>query len=81
VALLISPTIFSPAQLAQILTETIPADVPTGSKYVVVGGLDAEGVKVVAGFTFDRGWQFRGAYRHDWSGTDTVGAQVIWAGR
>jgi hypothetical protein len=75
-------TIFSSTQLAQIIKETIPAEVPSDSKYVVVGGIDAAGLKVVAAFTFlnttSGQAKFMGAYHHDWTGDDSVGVQVLW---
>lgn len=71
-------TIFSPQQLQQIVNQTIPTSVPADHKYAIVVGADQTGAKVVARFKNSGGnWEFQAAAEHDWSGANSVGAQVI----
>lgn len=74
------PSIFSPEQLAKIVNETIPSELPNGHTNAIVGAVDQTGAKVVASFSLDQKqrWQLRGAWDHEWeSGNDTVGGQVL----
>lgn len=77
-----STTIFSPDQLAKIVNETIPADDPQDNhKFALVGGIDQDGTQVVARFrkTHDDSWTLdaNAVWRHEWSGDNKVGAQVL----
>lgn len=73
-----SPSIFSPEELAQIVRDTLPP-APKGHRIVVVGTVDATGAPVVAGFRSTAGaWEFTAAYHHDWTGEDDVSARVIY---
>lgn len=72
---------FQPDQLKQITAQLLPA-LPPGHKYAVVGALDSEGAKIVAGFKLgeDSNWEFAGAFEHEWAtGDNKVGATVIWS--
>ena len=74
-------TFFSQAQLAKIVSETLPP-VSDDHTIAVVGTVDADGAQVVANFTRRTGsgdWQLQAAYRHDWNGDDRVGAHVMWS--
>jgi hypothetical protein len=75
-------TIFAPADLQKIVNETIPAAVPGDDhQFVVVGGVDQQGSQVVARFEkkSDQGWTLDAdaVWRHQWSGDNQVGAQVL----
>jgi hypothetical protein len=69
--------IFSPEQLTKIVNETLPKD--QTASHVVVGSIDQNGVQVVASFKKDATskWELQAAARHDWSGSNEVGAKVI----
>jgi hypothetical protein len=65
--------IFSPAQLAKVVADTLPPD-GSAKNRVVVGTVDQNGAQVVASFKWRDGkWQLRGAAHHDWNGDNTVG--------
>jgi hypothetical protein len=71
-------TIFSKEQLDKLVSETLPP-ASAGHKVAVVGTVDQHGAQIVAGFTSDNNrWRFNGAFRHDWTGDNTVGAQVMY---
>jgi hypothetical protein len=72
-------SIFSPDQLQQIVNETIPTELPAGHRNAIVAGVDQTGASVVAGFTLGAGdvWAFQGAFRHEWTGENEVGARLI----
>jgi hypothetical protein len=75
-------TIFSDSQLAKLVTDTIPASLPAGHTNAIVGSVDATGAEVVIGFQKDTNsgtWQVQGAYRHEWSGSNDVGARLIYS--
>jgi len=71
--------IFGPDQL-DAMVKTIPSDLPDGHTNAIVGGVDQNGVQVVAGFKKDVGsstWQAQGAFEHTWAGDNQVGARLI----
>jgi hypothetical protein len=71
-------TIFSQEQLTKLVADTLPPP-SAGHTIAVVGTVDQHGAQVVAGFTSDnQRWRFNGAFRHDWNGDNTVGAQVMY---
>lgn len=74
-------TIFSPAQLDQIINETIPAATDYTHTNAVVFGVDQAGAQVVAHFVLsaEGNWELDtdGVARHTWSGDNQVGAKVI----
>lgn len=72
-------TIFSPQQLQQIVSQTIPQNLPDGHKNAIVGTVDQDGAQVVAGFKLGQNdhWEVTGAFRHQWSGENEVGASII----
>jgi len=73
----LTTTLFAPAQLAQLVTETLPA-LPEGHTSAIVAGLDAQGVHVVARFKLtDNHWTVTAAARRTWTGTLEGGAQVL----
>jgi hypothetical protein len=68
--------IFSPEALSKIVSETLPADAKPGTK-AVVGTVDEHGVQVVASFKKNDTWVIQAAARHDWDGTNSLGAKVL----
>ena len=73
-------TIFSPDQLSAIVAETLPGATDATHHNAIVGSVDLSGAQVIASFTRPQGsaiWQFEAAARHDWTGTNEVGAKVI----
>lgn len=69
--------IVSPAALDKLITDTMPTDVKPGER-VFVGTLDPTGAQIVAGMKFDNGhWTVEAAARHDWDGTNSIGAKVL----
>lgn len=71
-------TIFSQEQLRKLVADTLPP-ATDGHSVAVVGTVDQHGAQVVAGFTSkNQQWRFNGAFRHDWNGDNTVGAQVMY---
>jgi hypothetical protein len=73
-----SRLLFSPAQLAQLVAETVPA----GRRHAVVTTLDDQGFTVAGKLEFDtrRGqWDLVAAFRRDYKGDTGVGAQVVWS--
>ena len=71
---------FSDAQLASLVTQTIPAQLPNGHRNALVGSVDSSGAQVVIAMQKDVGtgtWQFQAAVKHEWSGNNEVGAKVI----
>lgn len=71
-----SQAIFGANQLAKIVAETLPP--PDEHRLVIVGAVDRTGAQVVANFTSQNGqWNLQAAYRHDWTGDDSVAAKVI----
>jgi hypothetical protein len=72
------PTIFAPAQLAQIVSDLLPA-LPPGHTSAVIGGVDQDGVYVVARFKLTEGdhWSVTAAARKEWTGNVEVGATVL----
>ncbi len=75
------PTIFSPDQLKEIVTKTIPADDPKDHhNFVLVGGIDQTGSQVVARFEKKHDtWTLDAdaVWEHQWAGDNKVGAQVL----
>lgn len=74
-------TYFQPDQLKQIAADAL-STIPPGRKYAVVGTVDSEGAKIVAGFKLDADskWQFAGAFEHEWeTGDNKIGATIIWS--
>lgn len=73
------PTIFSPDQL-NALVATLPT-LPAGHKNAIVATVDQNGAKVIAGFSAgpDNKLKFSGAFEHDWSGENKVGAQLLYS--
>lgn len=73
-------TVFSDAQLKQIINETIPAATDATHTNAIVFGVDQQGAQVVAHFLLDHHnrWVLDGnvVARHDWSGDEEVGAHV-----
>jgi hypothetical protein len=70
-------TIFSQEQLARIVKDTLPSTLPIDKKGVLVGTVDVTGAQVVVGYNFKNNWQVSGAFKHDWSGNNEVGAKII----
>lgn len=69
--------IFSDAALKKLVADTLPA-LPPGRTNAVVGTVDSEGVKIVAGVKLRDGLvEVSGAYAHDWDGDDSAGAKVL----
>lgn len=68
--------IFSPEALSKIVSETLPADAKPGTK-IVVGTVDEHGAQVVASFKKNDTWEIQAAARHDWDGTNSLGAKVL----
>jgi hypothetical protein len=74
-------TIFSQTQLQQAVA-AIPPDLPEGHSSAIVGTVDQTGAQVIVGFKKDAlggTWQAQGAFRHDWSGDNSVGARFIYS--
>jgi hypothetical protein len=76
------PTIFSPDQLKEIVTKTIPADDPQDHhNFALVGGIDQSGTQVVARFSRNHKdkWTLDAdaVWRHEWAGDNKVGAEVL----
>jgi hypothetical protein len=71
-----STHIFSPEALDKVISETLPADAKPGEK-IVVGTVDEHGAQVVASFKMREKWELQAAARHDWDGTNSVGAKVL----
>lgn len=69
-------TVFSSAQLDQILKDTLPADAKPGEN-VIVTAIDQNGAKVAANFKLREHWELRAAAEHEWSGDNRVGAKVV----
>jgi len=70
-------TRFSPAQLQQIVTETLPT-LEDGHTSAIIGTVDSEGAQVVARFKLTNNhWTVTAAARHQWTGEDRVGATVL----
>jgi hypothetical protein len=70
------PAVFSQEALAKIVSETLPADAAPGTK-VVVGTVDEHGAQVVASFKLKDNWELQAAARHEWDGSNSVGAKVL----
>jgi hypothetical protein len=70
------PQIFSQARLTEIVSSVLPADAKPGDK-VVVGTVDEHGAQVVASFKLRDRWELQAAARHEWDGTNSVGAKVL----
>lgn len=69
-------SLFGPEQLQKIVADTLPP--AEEHKIAVVGTVDRNGSQVVAGFTSENGrWRFEGAYRHEWSGDDSVAGRIM----
>lgn len=69
--------LFSDTALKQIVAQTLP-QLPPGHHNAVVGTVDANGIKVVAGLKLKDGHvEVTGAFEHDWSGNDQAGANVL----
>lgn len=74
--------LFSPEQLAHLVSTVLPVDAQPNEK-VVVGTIDQHGLQVVASFahrpvlTAGFAWEFQAAARHDWDGTYNLGAKVL----
>jgi hypothetical protein len=69
-------TIFSPEQLNKLVADTLPP--ASEHRIAVVGTVDRNGTQVVAGFTSESGnWRFEGAYRHEWTGDDSVAGRIM----
>lgn len=74
-----APTIFSPSQLTALVTSILP-ELPAGHTNAVVATVDTSGVKLIAGFSKDNNrWQFNGAFEHDWTGENKLGANLIYS--
>ena len=74
---LVTTTLFAPAQLAVLVTETLPA-LPEGHTSAIVAGVDQQGVRVVARFKLkDDHWTVTAAARRTWTGDVEGGAQVL----
>lgn len=74
------PTIFSNAQLAKLVADTVVPQTDPAHTHVVVGTVDQQGAQVVASFKKSgsgAGWELQAAARHDWSGDNSVGGRVI----
>jgi len=73
-------TIFSPEQLDVLVKNTLPEDARPGEK-IIVGTVDQEGVQVVVGFRKGFGasgsWDLEAAARHEWDGSNSVGAKIL----
>lgn len=68
--------IFSEAALKKVVQESLT--IPPGRTNAVVGLVDVNGVKIVAGVKLQGGKvEITGAYEHDWNGDDSVGAKVL----
>lgn len=72
-------TIFSPAQLDEVINQTIPQNLPAGHKNAIVATVDTNGAKVAALFALgDSGhWQVKAAGEYDWNGDKKAGAELI----
>jgi hypothetical protein len=76
-----TPLLFTPERLAQIVRETIPStDDMTGCTNVVVASVDQNGAQVVASFRRNNpswGWELQAAVHHDWTGETATAGRVI----
>lgn len=74
-------TIFSPAQLAQIVNETIPSVTDASHRDAIVAGVDLSGAQVLVHFQKSsvNGWEMDAdaVARHNWTGDSEIGAQVV----
>jgi hypothetical protein len=85
--------IFSAPQLERLVRDQLPADAIPGEK-VVIGTVDRDGIQVLAAFKNQQQpdrfghpavgglqWEFQGAARHDWDGSNSLSAKVLlrWA--
>lgn len=73
-------SVFSNDRLARIIRETLPADAKPGEN-VIVGSVDQDGAQIVVGFQRGLGaagyWTIEAVARHEWSGSNSVGATVL----
>lgn len=74
-------SLFSPQQLDAIVKTTL-VDVPPDHHLALVATVDMQGIPVVVSFTNEKGpWTARAsfAFRHDWNGSNTIGASVMFS--
>lgn len=61
--------------------EAIPAD----TKYVIIGTVNNEGIKVMAAVNIKKTDKFNtkvaAVWEHDWDGDNTAGAKIIFTGK
>lgn len=74
------------ANLSQFVKdELVRENIPPDAKYVVVGGIDNNGARVLAAiniFHTDKvNTKVAAIWDHDWDGDDTVGAKLIFVGK
>ncbi len=72
-------TIFSQEALNNIVKTSL-VNLPEEHKNAIVGTVDATGAQVVVGFSKDvtyGTWTASGAFRHDWSGDNSVGTSLM----
>lgn len=68
--------LFSDAALKKVVQESLT--IPEGRTNAVVGLVDVNGVRIVAGVKLKDGHvEVTGAYEHEWDGDDSVGAKVL----
>jgi hypothetical protein len=67
--------IFSSAELARVVAETVPAD----RTHAIVGSIDKDGAAIVVKMQLKEHWEVQAAYKRDWAGDATLGAKVVWS--
>lgn len=74
--------LFDAATLRKLVEDTIPSTLPPDHTSALVGTVDSAGVGVVVSCKKDTAkgtWEVRGVLKHEWTGGDKAGAQVIWS--
>lgn len=66
---------FSQAELAKVVKDTVPSD----RSNAIVGVVDNTGLAVVVKMTKSDHWEIDAAYHRDWGGDQNVGAKVIYS--
>lgn len=72
-------TIFSPAQLAKLVNDTMPKDAQPG-EHITVLTVDQTGAQIAASFKLKADkvtWDLQAAARHDWTGDNAIGARIL----
>ena len=73
--------IFGSDNLNKMVEESLSNEIPIGHNNAIMGIVNSKGARIVAGFKLgeNNNWQLTGIFEHEWTGSNTMEAKVMYS--